>query len=421
MTRSGNIDYATLYFKYKNPTPINGEPTYKSLKRLKTELRANASSVDTDLGGGDHGYLGLVLSDVEYTRINPTPAAFVAPNFPGALVIDPAFTAIQAVQARESHAEDMALYRECKNVEKALLRHIQTAVEDKFLEVMVDDDTGLIEDDIPTVLDYLFSNYGKVTSVEVKEQESEVLNLQFNPADPMITIFRPIEQLQKKAVEADIPYSEEQLLEFGLTLVRNTRDFEKAIGEWNAEPTKTWALFKTHFRNAQTELKDIRGPTMQQAGYHHANMLASQLRVDLNNQQTEMLALMQDLVVPEQEEAPVQQAANATIGANVQLQMLQILQAMQAAQATGQQHGNGGGNPNGGGNRNGGGRARINRRTPDNATFNRSDTTNYCHTHGACNHTSADCNRKAPGHRNTATLANRMGGSNAFCQPAAEE
>ena len=193
MRSTSNIDYALLYFKYKNPSPINSEPTYNSLKWLKTELRANASSVDTDLGGGDHGYLGLVLSDVEYARINPQPAAFVAPNFPGALVIDPAFTAVQAVQARESHAEEMALYRECKNVEKALLRHIQTAVEDKFLEFMVDDDTGLIEEDIPTVLDYLFLNYGKVSSVEVKEQESEVLNLQFSPADPRISIFWPIE------------------------------------------------------------------------------------------------------------------------------------------------------------------------------------------------------------------------------------
>ena len=92
--RGGNIDYATLYFKYKTPSPINGEPTYKSLKRLKMELRADASSVDTDLGGGNHGYLGLVLSDAEYTRINPTPPQFRAPNFSGALVIDPAFTAI---------------------------------------------------------------------------------------------------------------------------------------------------------------------------------------------------------------------------------------------------------------------------------------------------------------------------------------
>ena len=59
-----NVDYPMLYFKYLVPTPINGEPTNKSIKRLKTEIRANVSSVDTYLGGSDHGYLGLYLSDV---------------------------------------------------------------------------------------------------------------------------------------------------------------------------------------------------------------------------------------------------------------------------------------------------------------------------------------------------------------------
>ena len=47
----------------------------------------------------------------------------------------------------------------------------------------------------------------------------------------MITIFRHIEQLQKKAIEAKIPYSEAQLLEFGLSLVFSMRDFEKALRE----------------------------------------------------------------------------------------------------------------------------------------------------------------------------------------------
>ena len=46
-----NIGYAAMYFKYKTPKLITGKPTDKSLKRLNTELRANISSVDSDLGG----------------------------------------------------------------------------------------------------------------------------------------------------------------------------------------------------------------------------------------------------------------------------------------------------------------------------------------------------------------------------------
>ena len=40
-------------------------------------------------------------------------------------------------------------------MEKALLRHIQDVLEDKFIENMVDEDINLISDDNTTVLDYL--------------------------------------------------------------------------------------------------------------------------------------------------------------------------------------------------------------------------------------------------------------------------
>ena len=48
----GLIDYTSSYFKYKILTPIRGVPTHKALRRLKIELQANASSIETDLGGG---------------------------------------------------------------------------------------------------------------------------------------------------------------------------------------------------------------------------------------------------------------------------------------------------------------------------------------------------------------------------------
>ena len=38
---TNNVDYTTTYFKYHVPTPINDEPTNKTLKRLKTELSTN--------------------------------------------------------------------------------------------------------------------------------------------------------------------------------------------------------------------------------------------------------------------------------------------------------------------------------------------------------------------------------------------
>ena len=81
----GAVNYAASYFKYKTPTPIQGALTNKTLKRLKQELRANASSVESDLGGGDHGYLGLVITNAEYTTVTATP--FVPPTYHVTLTI----------------------------------------------------------------------------------------------------------------------------------------------------------------------------------------------------------------------------------------------------------------------------------------------------------------------------------------------
>ena len=162
----GTVDYQSSYFKYKTPTPIRGLPTYSALKRLKTELQANASSVETNLGRGNHGYLGLVLTDEEYNSI-PDTQPFEPPTYPPPLVIPVTATAIEALQIKEQHNEQKRLYLECKNVEKALLRYAQEALEDKYIAALVDPYTNLITTDIPAMLDYLFYNFGRVSSEEV--------------------------------------------------------------------------------------------------------------------------------------------------------------------------------------------------------------------------------------------------------------
>ena len=62
-------------------TKITGEPNYESLKNLKDELKANAASIPTTLGGGTHGYLGLILSPAAYATIATT--QFIEPIYPG--------------------------------------------------------------------------------------------------------------------------------------------------------------------------------------------------------------------------------------------------------------------------------------------------------------------------------------------------
>ena len=82
---STNINYVETYFEYPTLTRIHGAPTYDTLKTLKDQLKANATSVTSDLGGGNHGHLGLVLDAPEYVNVSVVP--YVRPLHPGNLRI----------------------------------------------------------------------------------------------------------------------------------------------------------------------------------------------------------------------------------------------------------------------------------------------------------------------------------------------
>ena len=68
------------YFQHKLLTKIHGAPSYDSLQNLLIELKANAGSVPTTLGGGHHGHLSLIVSPERYATlahtipwVNPVP------------------------------------------------------------------------------------------------------------------------------------------------------------------------------------------------------------------------------------------------------------------------------------------------------------------------------------------------------------
>lgn len=63
-------------------TPLDPETTLTAwtVRILRDELYANLQSVESTLGGGDHGHLGMIMPEQEYIQIatNGTPYVFPA-------------------------------------------------------------------------------------------------------------------------------------------------------------------------------------------------------------------------------------------------------------------------------------------------------------------------------------------------------
>ena len=99
------VNYRDTHFERANLTPIRGKPTYETVHKLWNEIKANARSVYSHLGGGTHGHLGLVLTAAQYADISNT--VFTCPSHPVPLAIPLATTSVQRSTLQDAHIEDL--------------------------------------------------------------------------------------------------------------------------------------------------------------------------------------------------------------------------------------------------------------------------------------------------------------------------
>ena len=68
-------------FPYQTIPKIVGTPTYETITESIALLKANAASIQTELGGGRLGFLALTVSPAVYATLSAT--AFAVPANPG--------------------------------------------------------------------------------------------------------------------------------------------------------------------------------------------------------------------------------------------------------------------------------------------------------------------------------------------------
>ncbi len=419
------IDYAQAYFPYPVLPRIVGTPTFDKLKTLKKSLRENASSVQSDLGGGAFGHLGLILDDAPYHAL--TGHHYVRPVHPGLINIVHGTALHEVVRLREEHAEAKRLHRETIDLENTLKKQIIQSVEKMYIEELYNDVTGTITITVPEILEFLFTRYGEVDSSKITTEEDKVKNFTWNIIDPPVVIFNMLEDLLSISQAGNVTKTQEQLLQLGIDIIKRTGEFETALTAWFALPgaDHNWANFKNHFTDAHIALQRVRGTSMRGSAFHQANATVAALSTEMNNIRNDLIEGINALSIhiqdapsttaPVVDTPPIDHQANATM--SNQTALITAIQDLQnqirdlngSVRRNNNTGGRGDRGNNRGGRGNGGGRSG----TP---YPRRQNTSKYCWTHGACAHESQNCNSPADGHKNTATFTNKMGGNTAFCE-----
>jgi hypothetical protein len=428
-----NTNYRENVFRHQDLTRIHGEPDFSSLKVITREIKANAKSVHSTLGGAVHGHLGLVVSPAQYALISPTP--FERVPFPEPLDLPAGTTQVAAALLTRNHTEQIRLFREVLGVENALKQQLIKAVEPNYLDALRDPVTYDLQGTIYENLTFLTQTYGKVTSQQLEEKFDLVNATVYNPTLPIDTLFNQVIELSDVAEAAAIPYTVQQQMTLVYNILNRSGRMVQDIKEWNrtTPALKTWDNFKIHFRRAHMELRETSSDTiqaLQQAniaqqvieGIAHLIPNATETPTEettetpaeapadtSGNQGTDSASLPDFSALSVTDSATIIPSLIQQIG-TMQTMMMNMQNSM-CGQTNGRGHGlsrRGRGRGRGG---NQGGRGGYVR--------NPANHTHYCWTHGMCRHNGTQCETRAEGHKPEATETNRMGGSTRNLAPAA--
>jgi hypothetical protein len=141
-----NVEDVIARFPHPVLTTVQGEPDYQTIHTIQKSLQANLRAIDTHLGGGTLGHLGLIVSDASYAMIAPAteagPTLWISPQAPGRAPANTDGTAAQISAARHVLEEDVQTYRTCTSVQQALKKQIISVFEPMYLDVLNENMVG---------------------------------------------------------------------------------------------------------------------------------------------------------------------------------------------------------------------------------------------------------------------------------------
>jgi hypothetical protein len=375
--------------------PVQGEPDYQTIHVTRKFLQANSRDIDTHLGGGTLGHLGLIISDYSYTMIAPTmneePKLWATPNSPGRAPAATDGTAAQISATRHMWEEDVQTYRTYTSVQKALKKQIISVFEPMYLDILNDNMVGYANISERGMLDHLFETYGNITAVDL-EIIFEHMRRAWDHQQPVETLFKQIQDCADYYEAGGVLIGHPKKINVGYANIFAKGHFMSACCRWNEKPNaeKTWTHFKSHFAAAHRQHKQMQGESAATAGYHSVNAAVTQNEDQMAEATIGALANLAIATAPDRGVVAALTQANSRLAKQLEDNSTELRELKTFLN-----------------------QERRDRRGP--RSVNHSES-NYCWSNGykaGNTHTSRTCNTPKPGHKTEATRADNIGGSQA--------
>ena len=145
-----------------------------------------------------------------------------------------------------AHNKEVRLFREVTGVEQILVQKIFGTVKEAYLVDIRNRTTNSTNDIVTGVLTHLQDNYGHLMPHELLGCEDIIKKKNYNPRDPIATVFSAVEELLEFTNITRTSYTQLQAVNISYVIIHRTGKFGLAIRDWNRMPEiqNTWVQFK---------------------------------------------------------------------------------------------------------------------------------------------------------------------------------
>ena len=384
----------------ENFTPIVGKPTDDDIFNITKVLYPLLHSLKYDefpvAGVQDHNLIGLLQLDTIYPAARG--AAFARPANPGPydLTIPDAATPVVRNRMEAAHMVLINDFNTFEAAEEGIKAFLLANIDETWLKPLRDATTFFNNVTAYTMLEFLRTNSGGLHDVDLATLPSDMLHY-YATAEGIPEFILELEHSREKLERGGVPMSDATLLATAHSQVMASQHYPEAWREWErmAPAAKTWVAWQAHYRLANIERDRIlkSNPLAFGAANHVAdsgiNSAAITMALDnIANAATNDSSLIATLMtrikaleLKAGQPPPIidtKTTTNTTITGTIPY----VPRVYTLAEAL--------------------------------ASF---DPAGYCHTHGYrvhASHTSATCKKKKRGHKNEATRADTLGGSNKY-------
>ena len=248
LSKATTVDDMMKSFPTHSIVPVEGRPTYRTLKPIFKSVDKCAESIPSNQ---PKGHLYLTTTNTEFHRV--TGDWKVIPTKPTPTpTVPPAATKFVIAQANCDHNTTLKVYHAHQIASEALKKLITDNIQEIYLDGIDAGSSSPIE-----LIQYLKDHYYKISSLELAKND-KALRSDWDVETPIEQYFRTIKMCQELADDAQEPYTDKQIIQIMFIQMQRIEFFRQTNREWKRKTSaqKTIENFKTDYIEAYEEYLD---------------------------------------------------------------------------------------------------------------------------------------------------------------------